>query len=119
PDGHWRVQLGRIDWDDGVLVRRYKRSLPIHLLHHLVFRLMLDKMLRVYFYGPHSIDMYGLLFAEAAVAGVEHLHERWSNYGLLSLCDAVIAVSDYERDYLVKKGVDPAKITVTGNGVYI
>ena len=29
---HWRVQLGRIDWDDGVLVRRYRRSLPIHLI---------------------------------------------------------------------------------------
>ena len=50
----------------------------------------------------------------------DHPHyERWSNYWLLRRCDAVIAVSDYERDYLVKKGVDPAKIIVTGNGVHI
>ena len=147
------MRLGRVDWDDGVLVRRYRRSLPIHLLHHLVFRLILDKMLRIYFYGPHSVEMYGRLFAEAAAADVVHLHtipyphnfigylaarlrkkrvvitphfhpdhphyERWSNYWLLRRCDAVIAVSDYERDYLVKKGVDPAKIIVTGNGVHI
>jgi glycosyltransferase involved in cell wall biosynthesis len=152
PD-HWRLRLGPVDWDDGVLVRRYKRSLPIHLLYHLVFRLILDKLLRIYFYGPHSIEMYGRLFAEAAAADVVHLHtipyphnfigylaarlrqkrvvitphfhpdhphyERWSNYWLLRRCDAVIAVSDYERDYLAKNGVDPAKIIVTGNGVHI
>src|SRR5262245_33878301 len=70
----WRVQLGRVDWDDGVLVRRYRRSLPIHLLHHLVFRLILDTLLRIYFYGPHSIEMYGRLFAEAKAADVVHLH---------------------------------------------
>lgn len=153
PHDRWRVRLGQVDWDDGVLVRRYKRSLPIHLLHHLVFRFILDKLLRIYFYGPHSIEMYGRLFAEAEAADVVHLHtipyphnfigylaarlrkkrvvitphfhpdhphyERWSNYWLLRRCDAVIAVSDYERDYLVKKGVVPAKIIVTGNGVHI
>ncbi len=149
----WRVQLGRIDWDDRVFVRRYRRTLPVHLLHHLVFRLLLDKLLRTYFYGPHSIEMYGRLFGEAKAADVVHLHtmpyphnfigylaaqlqkkrvvitphfhpdhphyERWSNYWLLRRCDAVIAVSDYERDYLVKKGVNPTKIIVTGNGVHI
>jgi glycosyltransferase involved in cell wall biosynthesis len=153
PYDHWRVQLGRIDWDDGVLVRRYRRSLPVHLLHHLVFRFMLDKVLRIYFYGPHSVEMYGRLFAEAKAADVVHLHtipyphnfigylaarlrrkrvvitphfhpdhphyERWSNYWLLRRCDVVIAVSEYERDYLAGKGVDPAKIVVTGNGVHI
>jgi glycosyltransferase involved in cell wall biosynthesis len=153
PHDRWRVRLGRVDWDDGVLVRRYKRSLPLHLLHHLVFRLILDKLLRIYFYGPHSVEMYGRLFAEAAAADVVHLHtipyphnfigylaarlrkkrvvitphfhpdhphyERWSNYWLLRRCDAVIAVSDYERDYLVQKGVDATKIIVTGNGVHV
>jgi glycosyltransferase involved in cell wall biosynthesis len=149
----WHVQLGRLDWDDGVLVRRYKRSLPIHLLHQLVFRFMLDKLLRIYFYGPHSVEMYGRLFAEAKAADVVHLHtmpyphnffgylaarlrrkrvvmtphfhpdhphyERWSNYWLLRHCDAIIAVSDYERDYLARKGVDASKIIVTGNGVHL
>ena len=125
----------------------------MHLLYHLLFKLVLDKTLRIYFYGPHSVEMYGRLFAEAAAADVVHLHtipyphnfigylaarlrhkrvvitphfhpdhphyERWSNYWLLRHCDAVIAVSDYEREYLARKGVDPAKIIVTGNGVHL
>jgi glycosyltransferase involved in cell wall biosynthesis len=125
----------------------------VHLLYHLLFKLVLDKTLRIYFYGPHSVEMYGRLFAEAETADVLHLHtipyphnfigylvarlrqkrvvitphfhpdhpnyERWSNYWLLRHCDAVIAVSDYERDYLVKKGVDPAKLIVTGNAVHL
>jgi glycosyltransferase involved in cell wall biosynthesis len=153
PLHQWTVRLGRLDWDDGVLVRRYRRSLPVHLLYHLLFKLVLDKTLRIYFYGPHSVEMYGRLFAEATAADVVHLHtipyphnfigylaarfrkkrvvitphfhpdhphyERWSNYWLLRRCDAVIAVSDYERDYLMKKGVDCAKIIVTGNGVHL
>jgi glycogen synthase len=45
-------------------------------------------------------------------------YERWSNYWLLRRCDAVIAVSAYECDYLVAKGIDRRKIVVTGNGVH-
>jgi glycosyltransferase involved in cell wall biosynthesis len=45
-------------------------------------------------------------------------YERWSNYWLLKRCDAVIAVSTYEGDYLVSKGIDRRKIVVTGNGVH-
>jgi glycosyltransferase involved in cell wall biosynthesis len=153
PLHQWTVRLGRLDWDDGVLVRRYRRSLPVHLLYHLFFKLVLDRALHIYFYGPHSVEMYGRLFAEAPTADVVHLHtipyphnfigyvvarlyrrrvvitphfhpdhphyERWSNYWLLKRCDAVIAVSDYERDYLIKRGVAPRKIVVTGNGVHI
>jgi glycosyltransferase involved in cell wall biosynthesis len=153
PPDHQPVRLGRVDWDGGVLVRRYRRTLPIHLLHHVVFKLFLDKLLRIYFYGPHSIELYGRLLTEVAAVDVVHLHtvpyphnfigylaarlrkkrvvitphfhpqhphyERWSNYWLLRHCDAVIAVSDYERDYLVTKGVDVAKIIVTGNGVHL
>jgi glycosyltransferase involved in cell wall biosynthesis len=153
PLHQWTARLGRLDWDDGVLVRRYRRSMPVHLLYHLFFKFVLDKTLRIYFYGPHSLEMYGRLFAEAATADVVHLHtipyphnfigylaarlhkkrvvitphfhpdhphyERWSNYWLLKRCDAVIAVSDYERDYLVKKGVDAGNIAATGNGVHI
>jgi glycosyltransferase involved in cell wall biosynthesis len=152
PLHHRTVRLGRIDWDDGVLIRRYRRSLPVHLLHHLFFGFVLDRALRIYCYGPHSVEMYGRLFSEVATADVVHLHtvpyphnyigylaarlhqkrvvitphfhpdhphyERWSNYWLLKRCDAVIAVSNYERDYLVKKGLNPQKIVVTGNGVY-
>jgi len=151
PPRQWTTRLGRLDWDDGILVRRYRRSLPIHLLYHFFLKIVLDQILRIYFYGPHSIEMYGRLFSEVKVADVVHLHtipyphnwvgyiaarlhrkrvvmtphfhpthphyERWSNYWLLKHCDAVIAVSAYERDYLAEKGVAPQKISVTGNGV--
>jgi glycosyltransferase involved in cell wall biosynthesis len=147
------MRVGRLDWDDGVLVRRYRRSLPIHSVHHLVLKALLDWTLRIYFYGPHSIEMYGRLSGEVAEADVVHLHtmpyphnfvgyiaarlrrkrvvitphfhpahphyERWVNYGLMRRCDAVIAVSEYERDYLASRGVDARKIAVTGNGVYV
>jgi glycosyltransferase involved in cell wall biosynthesis len=115
--------------------------------------MVLDRWLRIYFYGPHSVEMYGSLPSEIRAADVVHLHtvpyphnfvgylaarlrgkrvvitphfhpghphyERWSNYWLLKHCDAVIAVSEYERDYLAAKGVDPDKIQVTGNGVNV
>jgi glycosyltransferase involved in cell wall biosynthesis len=146
------TRLGRLDWDDGVLVRRYRRSLPIHTVHHLFFKVFLDWMLRIYFYGPHSVEMYGQLWHEIAAADVVHLHtipyphnffgylvarlrqkrvvitphfhpnhphyERWSNYWLLKRCDMVIAVSDYEREYLSSRGIDARRIVVTGNGVH-
>jgi glycosyltransferase involved in cell wall biosynthesis len=153
PAHQWTTRLGRLDWDDGVLVRRYRRSVPIHLIHHLLFKVICDWTLRLYCYGPHSVEMYGRLYREAAEADVIHLHttpyphnfvgymaarlrrkrvvitphfhpghphyERWSNYWLLKRCDAVICVSEYERDYLLSKGVDAKKIVVTGNGVHI
>ena len=146
------MRVGRLDWDDGIVVRRYRRSLPIHSVHHLVFKALLDWTLRIYFYGPHSIEMYGRLSGEVAEADVVHLHtipyphnlvgymaarlcrkqvvitphfhpehphyERWVNYWLMRRCDAVIAVSEYEREYLVSKGITARKIVVTGNGVH-
>ena len=145
------VRLGRLAWDKRVLVRRYRRSLPVHSLYHSLLKIVLDRWLRIYFYGPHSLEMYGRLMSEMRDADVVHLHtlphphnfvgyltarllgkrvvitphfhpghphyERWSNYWLLKRCDAVIAVSEYERDYLASKGVEASRIVTTGNGV--
>ena len=142
------IRLGRLDWDDRVLVRRYKRSLPIYSLYHSLLKVVLDRWLRIYFYGPHSIEMYGRLLAEVRNADLVYLHtipyphnffgylaarlcgkpvvitphfhpghphyERWSNYWLLRRADAVIVISEYERDYLAGKGVDATKIVTTG-----
>jgi glycosyltransferase involved in cell wall biosynthesis len=147
------TRLGRLAWDDRVLVRRYRRSLPVHALYHSLLKIVLDRWLRIYFYGPHSVEMYGRLLSEVRTADIVHLHtvpyphnlvgylaarlrgkpvvitphfhpdhphyERWSNYWLLKHCDAVIAVSEYERDYLAGKGVSPDRIVITGNGVHV
>jgi glycosyltransferase involved in cell wall biosynthesis len=145
------VRLGRLTWDNKVRVRRYKRSLPVPYLYRSLLKVVLDQWLRVYFYGPHSIEMYGRLLSEVRAADVVYLHtmpyphnffgyvaarlcgkpvvitphfhpghpyyERWLNYWLLKRCDAVIVISEYERDYLASKGVDAAKIVSTGTGV--
>jgi glycosyltransferase involved in cell wall biosynthesis len=74
PRARCTVRLGRIDRDGRVVVRRYRRSLPVYSLYHIVFRRLLDRMLGVYFYGPHSVEMYGRLLSEARAADVVHLH---------------------------------------------
>jgi glycosyltransferase involved in cell wall biosynthesis len=68
------LRLGRVDWDGQVLVRRYQRSLPVYTLHHLWFKHCLDRLLKIYFYGPHSVEMYGRMFAEVKASDVVHLH---------------------------------------------
>lgn len=147
------IRLGRLEWDNRVLVRRYRRSLPLHSLRHVLLEGVLDRWLRIYGSGPHSVEMYGRLLSEVRAADVVHLHtlpyphnlvgylaarlcrkrvvitpyfhpghphyERWSGYWLLRHCDAVIAVSEYERDYLAGKGVDAGSIAATGIGVRV
>jgi glycosyltransferase involved in cell wall biosynthesis len=147
------LRLGRIDWDGQVLVRRYQRSLPVYVLHHLVLKHCLDRLLKVYFYGPHSVEMYGRMFAEVKASDVVHLHtipyshnfigylaarlfrkrvvitpyfhpghphyERWCHYLLLKRCDAVLVLSESEREHLAANGVDRAKIIVTGCGIHV
>ena len=146
------VRLGRLAWDKNVLVRRYRRSLPVYSLYHSALK-ALDRYLGLYFYGPHSIEMYGNLLREVRAADVVYLHtlphphtfvgylaarmcgkpvvitphfhpghgfyERWSNYWLLKRCDAVIVISEYERQYLAGKGVDATAIVSTGTGIHL
>ena len=64
------IRLGRLAWDHRVLVRRYKRSLPVHTLYHSLLKVVLDGWLRIYSYGPHSVEMYGRLLSEARTADV-------------------------------------------------
>ncbi len=68
------VALGRLAWDQGVRIRRYQRSLPVHSLYHGVLRKLLDEKFQLYFYGPHSIEMYGRMWREIKTADVVLLH---------------------------------------------
>jgi glycosyltransferase involved in cell wall biosynthesis len=146
------IALGRLAWDQGVRIRRFKRSLPIHLLYHALFRKLIDERFKVYFYGPHSIEMYGKMWREVRQADVVVLHtmpyphnfialfwakllrkkiimvphfhpthphyERRVNYWLLHQCDGILTVSEYEKNYLVGKGISALSIYVTGNGIH-
>jgi glycosyltransferase involved in cell wall biosynthesis len=145
------LALGPLQYDERVLVRRYRRSLPIYSVYHLFYRRVLDAIFGVYFYGPHSGEMYGRMWREIRRADVVFLHtqphphnflafavaklfrkttvivphfhpshpyyERRSNYALLRHCDAVIADSEFERDYLAAKGIRPERLFVAGTGV--
>ena len=68
------LALGRFTFDDSITVRRYQRSLPIYSVYHLVYKRLLDGLLKVYFYGPHSAEMYGKMWREMQRADVVVLH---------------------------------------------
>jgi len=67
------ARLGRIEYDNGVLVKRYKRT-KIGPLAFSFFKFIVDRKLKIYFYGPHSIEMYLRLFREVQEADIVHLH---------------------------------------------
>jgi len=157
-DEYWRdpppdnclVRLGRVDIDKGVYVRRYVRSkIPGPL--HAIFNKVLYRWFKLYFYGPHSWEMYLGLIQEIRSADIVHLHtvpyphnfiayclaktfgkptvitphfhpghpfyELPSNYWLINGCDAVFTVSDFEKEYFVKKGIKKEKIFVAYNAI--
>ncbi|MFQ5718227.1 MAG: glycosyltransferase family 4 protein [Acidobacteriota bacterium] len=66
--------LGALDLDHGVEVRRFHRSLPPRLVHHLLLRGLCDGLLDRFMLGPHSAEMMVHLDAEVAWADVVHLH---------------------------------------------
>jgi len=68
------VAFGERYLDQGVLVRRYIRSLPIHTIHHLIYGRLLDQLFKIYFFGPHSAEMYGKMWRSIRKADVVFLH---------------------------------------------
>lgn len=151
-DGECTIVLGKMTFDNGITVRRYHRSLPIYSVYHILYKKILDKIFNVYFYGPHSGEMYGRMWREIKKADIVSLYtvphphnfiafiiakllkkqvtiapffhpnhpfyERRSYYWLLKHCDAVITLTDFERDYLQSKGIPSEKLHVTGCGIH-
>jgi len=73
-DSERTIAFGGLAFDRGVFVRRYRRSLPIHTFHHLIYGALLDRFMRIYFYGPHSGEMYGKMWREIKGADMVFLH---------------------------------------------
>lgn len=65
--------LGRFDYDDQIKVRRYRRNIPTPGFKFLSKRI-LDEIFGVYFYGPHSLEMYFNLPAQIKNSDIVHLH---------------------------------------------
>ncbi len=144
------VRLGKLEYDNKILIRRYQRT-KISPLSCGFFKYILDGRLKIYFYGPHSIEMYIKMAGRIRQADIVHLHtipyphnligfviakllrkkvvitphfhpehpfyERKINYWLMKNCNAVFCVSDYEKDYFIKKGLDKNKLFVAYNAV--
>ena len=68
------LRMGRLMVDEGVVVRRYARSLPVHSLYHVVLTRLLDRMLGLYAVGPHSIELYAKMTERIRTADMVLLH---------------------------------------------
>ncbi len=146
-----RLKIRGTDYDGKVRVIRCK----ITRMHPLVLKFfkILERLFKVYLYGPHSVEMYFRMMKEIKENDVVHLHtvpytynfiglciarlfkkrvvitphfhighhqyEAWSVFWLLKMCDKVLAVSDYEKNYLSKKGIDRDRIIIAHNAVSI
>ncbi|GKT10725.1 glycosyltransferase family 4 protein [Desulforhabdus sp. TSK] len=76
---------------------------------------------------PYSHNYVAFALAklfEKKVVIVPHFHpghphyERKSHYWLLTNCDAVLAVSEFEKQYLESRSLQPEKVFVTGNAIH-
>jgi len=85
-DNERTIALGRLAFDQGVFVRRYARSLPIHTFHHLICGLILDRLFKVFFYGPHSSEMYGRMWREIRGADIVFLHTVPYPHNFIAFC---------------------------------
>ncbi|NQU99494.1 MAG: glycosyltransferase family 4 protein [Parcubacteria group bacterium] len=75
---------------------------------------------------PHSHNFIAYFIAKIYAKKVvitPHFHpehpyyERKSNYWLLEKCDAVFAITDYEKEYFIKKGLNKNKIFIAPNAI--
>jgi glycogen synthase len=66
--------MGRLTIDRGVIVRRYRRSIPVPAIYHVLYKWIFDRLLNIHFYGPHSLEMYGKVWREIRKADVVVLH---------------------------------------------
>lgn len=87
-DSDRRLALGRWMLDGRVAVRRYRRSLPLYWIYHLVYRGLLDALGGVYFYGPHSLEMYANLRREMEWADAVLLHTLPHPHNLVAFAAA-------------------------------
>ncbi len=65
--------FGRFDFDGSVKIRRYKRNIP-HIAFKFLSKKILDELFDIYFYGPHSLEMYFDLPSQVKNTDIIHLH---------------------------------------------
>lgn len=73
-DNRSTIVFGKMIFDNGITIRRYRRSLPIFSVYHIFYKKILDQLLNIYFYGPHSLEMYGRMWREIKKADIVFLY---------------------------------------------
>jgi len=143
------IDFGRIEFVGKIKIIRCKRNKIPSLLFQL-FKII-DRRFGIYFYGPHSVELYIRLFKEIKNSDLVHLHtlpyphntiaifiaklfnkkivfsphfhighpsyERKFNYWLMKKCDAIFAVSEFEKEHLIKNEINKKNIFITYNSV--
>lgn len=68
--------------------------------------------------GYAIAKLYGKAVINVPYFHPEHVqHEKKLFFNMMNHCDAIIALSDYEKKYLINKGVQPQKIFVHGSSI--
>jgi len=127
------LKLGRLEYNNRVRVTRYQRSLYPRFKGPHSFEMYFKMILRVkdadivHLHAfPYFHNFIGCLVAKICgkkVIFIPHFHsehpmyELKSNYWLMKKCNLILAVSEYEKKYLVLKGIEAARIFVVGNGI--
>ena len=73
-DNACTIVFGKMTFDNGITVRRYHRSLPVYSVYHILYKRIFDQIFNVYFYGPHSGEMYGRMWREIKKADIVFLY---------------------------------------------
>jgi glycosyltransferase involved in cell wall biosynthesis len=77
------LRFGRIEYDGKIKIIRGRRN-KINYFFFLIFKIM-EKFLKVYFYGPHSIEMYITMFRQMSNFDIIHLYALPYPHNLVAL----------------------------------
>jgi len=77
------LRFGRIEYDGKIKIIRGRRN-KINYFFFLIFKIT-EKFLKVYFYGPHSIEMYITMFRQMSNFDIIHLYALPYPHNLVAL----------------------------------
>lgn len=83
PPENCLLRFGRIEYDGKIKIIRCRRN-KINYFFFLIFKIM-EKFLKVYFYGPHSIEMYITMFCQMKHFDIIHLYALPYPHNLVAL----------------------------------
>ncbi|MGD0952157.1 MAG: glycosyltransferase family 4 protein [Methanotrichaceae archaeon] len=84
------LRLGPCNYDGKIKVRRYQRSLPVYWIYHGIYKFLYE-ILGIYFYGPHSLEMYVKMYSEIKNCDIVHTYTIPYPHNYISVIMAKLA----------------------------